>query len=37
MSQMDTDGGPQTDFVGEQGLITDERLMIIDCENNDDK
>ena len=31
MSQMDTDGGPQADFVGEQGLITDERLMIIDC------
>ena len=37
MSQMDTDGGPQADFVGEQVLITDERLMIIDCENNDDK
>ena len=23
MTQMDTDGGPQTDFVGEQVLITD--------------
>ena len=31
MSQMDTDGGPQADFVGEQVLITDERLMITDC------
>ena len=30
MSQMDTDGGPQTDFVGKQVLITDERLMITD-------
>ena len=24
-------------LCGEQVLITDERLMIIDCENNDDK
>ena len=30
-------GVPQADDGGEQVLITDERLMIIDCENNDDK
>ena len=30
MTRMDTDGGPQADFVGEQGLINDERLMIND-------
>ena len=36
---MDTDGGPQADDGGEQGLINDERLMINDClhtENADD-
>ena len=30
-------GVPQADDGVEQVLITDERLMIIDCENNDDK
>ena len=30
-------GVPQADDGGEQVLSTDERLMIIDCENNDDK
>ena len=38
MTRMDTDGGPQADFVGEQGLINDERLMINDgvhTENTD--
>ena len=34
-SQMDTDGGPQADFVGEQVLITDERLMITDGVHTD--
>ena len=29
MTRRDTDGGPQADDVGEQVLITDERLMII--------
>ena len=24
MTHMDTDGGPQADFVGEQGLINDD-------------
>ena len=36
-TRMDTDGCPQADDGGEQVLITDERLMIIDCENNDDR
>ena len=31
MTQMDTDGCPQADDVGEQVLITDEKLMITDC------
>ena len=30
-------GVPQADDGGEQVLITDERLMFIDCGNNDDK
>ena len=39
-TRRDTDGGPQADFVGEQVLITDERLMINDypwllCEPNE--
>ena len=29
-TRRETDGGPQADGVGEQGLITDERLMITD-------
>ena len=29
-TRRDTEGGPQADFVGEQVLITDERLMIND-------
>ena len=29
-TRRETDGGPQADFVGEQGLVTDERLMITD-------
>ena len=39
-TRRDTEGGPQADFVGEQVLITDERLMINDypwllCEPNE--
>lgn len=30
-TRRETDGGPQADFVGEQVLINDERLMITDC------
>ena len=30
-TRMDMDGGPQADFVGEQGLINDEGLLIDDC------
>ena len=28
-TRRDTDGGPQADFVGEEGLINDERLMMV--------
>ena len=29
-TRMDMDGGPQADFVEEQGLMNDERLLITD-------
>ena len=29
MTHMDTDGGPQADFVGERGLMIDDWLLII--------
>ena len=30
-TRRETDGGPQADFVGKQGLMNDDRLLITDC------